>query len=71
MDVDGDKVEGAGRIIYQVVLPLDRTVWNDLERLPPSARAQEGDPSTQPTTDPATQPATSAENSGEVPARVP
>src|SRR5690606_27821562 len=35
LKVDGDEVEGAGRTIYQIVVPLDRSAVADMEREPP------------------------------------
>jgi hypothetical protein len=56
LEVDGDEVTGAGRIIYQFVLPLDRKVWDDVERTPPAQREPPGgDPATRPTTQPDTE----------------
>ncbi len=54
MRVDGDKVEGTGRTIYQFVLPMDRSAFDHLERRPPGDEDQDV-PATQ-ATEPADEP---------------
>ena len=44
MEVDGDKVEGAGRVIYQFVLPIDRSEIARYEQEQRRAATQQSTP---------------------------